>query len=564
MKKFLQRLIPLMLSAVVMLTTVGCGGPELIEQIDDTKTTLKVYNYSGGVGTEWFKPVKERFEKAFENYSFEPGKKGVQIMPDETKTDTSLQTIQQNENHVFFAEWVDAVSLIGNDNTLQIHDVLTTPLNEFLVDETGKSVTDDPATIESKLYDETKHFFTFREEKYYGLPHYSHFPAIIYNHQLFEDKGLFFADTPVNNTLEGNFVSKSNPTKSCGPDGQMGSKDDGLPATWDEMFLLYDRMIQRGVTPFVWNGEGAKGYTKYFLSNAYLNLVGKDVARYNYDYNSGDNTINIITRFNNDGSYETGVAKILSEADKNLLHSELEKYYALEAFDRMLDNESYYTEDCRKGLGTNLDAQYDFVLSYCENKPIGMLLEGSYWYNEAEDAGHLDAGRYSFPDEFDEMNDFRIMYMPHRYNGRASDIKGTDMGNFVLTDQSDSFACINKTIEGNEGLVKCAKMFLAFCYTQESLEEFTVISDTVRFMNYDVDTSKLSDYGKHIWNIVKEADVLLPYSRHNGYLSDKRKFTMHIEGTFFEYNADRPYDLLRGGTKTVVNYFKNYMAQDNK
>ena len=557
-------MIPLMLSAVVMFTTVGCGGPELVEQLDESKTTLKVYNYSGGVGTGWLTPIKERFEQKFANYEFEPGKKGVQIMPDETKTDASLQTIQQNENHVFFAEWVDAVSLIGNDNTLNIHDVMTTPLNEFLLDETGKPVTDDTATIESKLYEESKDFYTFRDEQYYGLPHYSHFPAIIYNHQLFEDKGLFFADAPLDDgTIEGNFTSSSNPKKSCGPDGKIGTEDDGLPATWDEMFLLYDRMIQRKVIPFVWNGEGAKGYTKYFLSNAYLNLVGKDVARYNYDYNSGDNTINIITKFNADGTYETGTAKISSEADKKFLHSELEKFYALEAFDKMLDNSNYYTKNCKDGLGSHLDAQYDFILSAGEGQPIGMLLEGSYWYNEAEDAGHIDAAIYS-QEDFEDLNDFRIMYMPHQYNGRASDIKGKDMGKFVLADQSDSFACINKTIEGNEGLVKCAKMFLAFCYTQESLEDFTAISDTVRFMHYDVDTSKLSDYGKHIWNIVKEADVLLPYSRHKGYLEDKRKFTMHIEGTFFEYNADRPYDLLRGGTKTVVDYFKNYMAQDNK
>ena len=52
---------------------VACGGGGG-EQVDDTKTQLYVSNYDGGFGDEWLYSAKAKFEKLYENKSFEDGK----------------------------------------------------------------------------------------------------------------------------------------------------------------------------------------------------------------------------------------------------------------------------------------------------------------------------------------------------------------------------------------------------------------------------------------------------------------------------------------------------------
>ncbi len=578
MKKIMKRVLPLALSLLTIGSTAACGGGgNNGGGVDADKTQLYVYCYGGGVGSQWIRKVKTRFESDFADYEFEPdsGKKGVEIVIDDTKDDASLQTITASSNNVFFTEWVDIPALNRSKNTIDISDLVTTPLNTYLE---GK--TTDTTTIESKLYDETKEFFTFMDAdkdgkgEYYGLPHYSHFPSVIYNRQLFDDNKWYFAETPTGTTLEEQFISDFNAEKSCGPDGVSGTDDDGLPATWDEMWMLCEYITTYSAKPFLWNSASAKGYTKYLLSAAYTNLVGQQKASYNYSGDSGEDTINVVKTdangnlvFDANGKVEYTTATIDPEGDyRKVISSELEKYYAIELYDKVLDTAAWQHDECNLGADY-LQVQGMFVKSRKSgNTPTAMLLEGSYWYNECEETGTLMDAKYGY-DNFEEENKFEMMALPHVYNGRASDVKASaPQGGYkrVITDQSDSFACINANIASDANRVKLAKMFLAYCYTQESLEEFTIETDCARLMKYDVDTTKLSTYGKHVWDTMKNADILLPYSNHEIYTSNKRMMTMHIDGTFFEYPTSsvggtrRPLELL-GENGDAATYFANYI-----
>lgn len=568
MKKLFKNVLTIALSCSILLSCTACGPiGEVIEQGDPSKTQLLVYSYDGGVGNVWLDKVIERFEKAYENYEFEPGsdKKGADIIPIKKKEEADLSTIKNSPNHVFFSEWIDVPSLYAQNLVLDVNDVVTTPLNEFLVDEKGVSVTTDTETIEDKLYPRSQDFFSHKkvngENRYFGLPHYSHFPGFTYNKAYFDSQGLYFAAERLD-VLDGQFISEDNPTKSCGPDGVVGTTDDGLPATWDEMFELFDYIVDKGDTPLIWAGKGVEGYTQYLLTSTFVNLAGITVAESNYTFTSNGAEFDVVTGFDKNDNPILGKAVIEKkqpDSAPSALNSLLSKWQAIETFDKVVDNRDYMHDDCVSLSSTMLDTQKDFIFSATDNAPVAMILEGSYWYNEAEDAGYFTQAKAK--PGWASKNDYRIMPMPRVYNGTAADdVLGKNVHKSVVADGSDSFACINASIKDNENLVKLAKMFLAFCYTDESLAEFTETTNIPRFMDYDIDTSKLSNnYAKSVWDYYKASDVLLPYSSDEVYIGSKKDYSLHIESRFWECGKGAPWNNLKGVNKTAADYFKIFM-----
>ena len=568
MKKLFRNFLTIALSFTILIGCTACSPiGEVIDKGDASKTQLRVYSYDGGVGNVWLDKAIERFESLYANYEFEPGsgKKGVDIIPNKTKAGADLSTIDNSSDDVFFSEWVDIPSLIGQNKVLDINDVVTTPLNEFLVNEQGLPVTTDTETIQDKLYPASREFFAHKkvngENRYFGLPHYSHFSSITYNKAYFDSEDLYFAKTRLDVT-DGQFISDENPEKSCGPDGIEGNADDGLPATWDEMFELLDYIVDKGDIPFMWAGKGADGYTKYLITTTYLNLAGIDIAEMDYTYTSNGKEVDIVKDFDSQGNPiygKTIIAKHQDDQKPKGINSLVSKYQALEVYDKIIDNRDYMHDNCVAQSVTMLDAQKEFIFSATDGNPVAMLVEGSYWYNEAEDATYFSQA--STKPGWADKNDYRVMPMPRVYKGTAADVLGTNVHKSVVADGSDSFACINAKIKDDANLVKLAKMFLAFCYTDESLAEFTEITNIPRFIDYDVDVSELNTYGKSVWEFYKSSDVLLPYADDRVYLENKKEFSLHIESKFWDASSGLPWNALRGEDKTIESFFKKFMAK---
>jgi len=66
------------LATVMAMATLGCammgaacGGPEVIDKVDETKTTLRIANYNGGVGEKWLDNLADRFEDKVKDEVFE-------------------------------------------------------------------------------------------------------------------------------------------------------------------------------------------------------------------------------------------------------------------------------------------------------------------------------------------------------------------------------------------------------------------------------------------------------------------------------------------------------------
>lgn len=542
------------LAAAMPFTMMACGptGGEVIDSVDKTKIQLNVFSYNGGVGSEWLDKVITRFEADYKDATFSNGRTGVQVVPSKTKSDV-FSNMSTNNNHVIFSEVGNYSQLVTQKSVLDISDIMDKPLNEL-------TKTTDTKTLKSKMYDETIDFYSFSGGKIYALPHYSFFSTFTYNKQLLTDKNLYFAkDYNVNGDLDSKFIHSASEDKSCGPDGIYGTDDDGLPATYDELFDLFNMMKNKNVTPITWAGGEmvSGGYVNYLLNNVYLSLAGKDQARLNYTFDSKDKTITIVEKFEG-GKAVTKEEKITADNYKKL-NSELAKYQAIKVVDTILDNALWQSGDCDSTTTTMLSTQQNYIESYNGGTPIAMIVEGSYWYNEADNAGYIEDTKNRFTD-FDAKNNYQILPLPRVYEGTYKDVEGKEAGKAVYADQADSLAVINANIAGDKELVELAKTFLAYCYTDESLKEFTETTRVTRSLKYDVDVNKLDAWGKAVWNYTKAADLLLPYSSNSLYLNNRTQQSMHIANDFWAVSGKNVYSYCKG-SGTAESYFLEYMAR---
>ena len=542
------------LAAAMPFTMMACGptGGEVIDSVDKTKIQLNVFSYNGGVGSEWLDKVITRFEADYKDATFSNGRTGVQVVPSKTKSD-AFSNMSTNNNHVIFSEVGNYSQLVTQKSVLDISDIMDKPLNEL-------TKTTDTKTLKSKMYDETIDFYSFSGGKIYALPHYSFFSTFTYNKQLLTDKNLYFAkDYDVNGDLDSKFIHSASEDKSCGPDGVYKTDDDGLPATYTELCDLFNMMKNKNVTPITWAGGEmvSGGYVNYLLNNVYLSLAGKDQARLNYTFDSKDKTITIVEKFEG-GKAVTKEEKITADNYKKL-NSELAKYQAIKVVDTILDNALWQSGDCDSTTTTMLSTQQNYIESYNGGTPIAMIVEGSYWYNEADNAGYIEDTKNRFTD-FDAKNNYQILPLPRVYEGTYKDVEGKEAGKAVYADQADSLAVINANIAGDKELVELAKTFLAYCYTDESLKEFTETTRVTRSLKYDVDVNKLDAWGKAVWNYTKAADLLLPYSSNSLYLNNRTQQSMHIANDFWAANGKNVYSYCKG-SGTAESYFLEYMAR---
>lgn len=192
MKKIISKLLTCIMVATAFSGLVGCSGETVdgTEKIDVTRTQLYVYNHFGGYGSDWLNAVKARYEKLHENDVYEEGKKGIQIYVNNQKESlmTNSSKILSNRDEVYFTEDAYYYILKAEGCLGDITEAVTGKLDKFGED----------GTVEEKLSKEQADFYGVKESDgthYYGLPHYAGFNGFIYDEELFEENGYYFAKT---------------------------------------------------------------------------------------------------------------------------------------------------------------------------------------------------------------------------------------------------------------------------------------------------------------------------------------------------------------------------------
>ena len=566
MRKRKTRLISIMFAAVFCGSALfGCFGckpffpPDPPDPPDPTKSQLLVHNYNGGIGTGWLDKAKLAFEEKFKDFCFEPGvyvegveKKGVQIQIDADKQTPSPASSSYN---VFFQQQTSYNDLISKKEIMDISDIVTGSLS-------GISDGAETGTIENKLNESQRKALTaVGQGKYYALPHYAGYYGLTYDKDVFNIKELYFAEG-------GGWTGDGGAQKTVGPDGVRGTYDDGLPSSYEEFYLMMQQMRNMSVTPFTWTGTYANIYTNILLLGLWAAYGGESEFMLNVNFGTGEGQgvqTEIITELTGTNLFAAaelkGKVPVLSNrtmtaADGYLMTQQAGVYYALTMLETIMATPANYSSRITAAL-SHLDAQEDFIRGPLEGKPIGMLIDGNYWYNEASEAFKRAINTYK---EDAENRNFAWMPLPSKIKGKVTE--GETVKKNTIIDGLSSFAYINANIS-DANIAKLAKTFLQFLYTDEQLAEFTMSNGMMKGVNYTIPADKLNgmnSFYRSVYETARASDIAYPYSEHPIFVNAQTAFNLSLNTPFFNSTVSglpysSPYTAFQKGISADA-YFK--------
>ncbi len=531
MKKFCKIVTAILLAIFLVTTFVACrpgrgdgdddgdGGGS-----DNNKTKLYVFNYNGGYGSDWLDAAAERFEALYADYQGEDGKVGVDVEIKKQK-----QIINPSDNldgmkqSVFFTESTNYYALYNAGKVLDITDVVT-----------EKSKFEDK-TILSKFYDEQADYYAI-DGKYYAIPHYLTTMGINYNADVFKE-GYYILNTGYNaTTIEAEYAAgkttdsansitfgvpnADNSNLAPGPDGETGTYDDGLPATYAEFYLLCDKLSRGSINAVHWAGAPYKEYLPMLLSALAASSDGKEQFYLNFVPNGQATTL--IDSFDANGNPVLKSSTAISTSNVAELAKQAGKYYATDFMMTILNNTSWYEQSMGKlfsSAHSHLTAQRDFIRAGYSDTPkkIAMLIDGCWWEGEASDAFSTMAE--SLGPQFAKQNrNFAYLPFPHPTASMIGQVDST------LYDMYSAIGFVKSGVDPS--VEQLSKDFLMFVNSDESLREYSRITSTVKALKYDLtadDLTHMTAFGQSYYHAKNSGDVILPISSDSYFIANQSR-----------------------------------------
>lgn len=505
-KRITKRALALILTVVTSFSTaVSCGPAEddSIEQVDTGKTQLNVGVFNDGTGVYWLEEAKKDFEAYYADKEFEPGKKGVQIVidpqKDRFKSDVLISTMKSTENNANTLYIVPtAQSMLLNENLIvDITDTVT----EKVYDDNGDYAPGEGATksIIDFLYPEYLNDLPV-DGKYYSVPWRTYFWGVTYDADLFNDKYLYIKK---NGEVGANYKDVSAQNCSTGPDGIYGTSDDGMPNDWNTFMKLMNVMVSKNVIPFTWSYQ--EGYQRReFFNCVWANYEGANDYSLNFSFNGVDSQFGEIN--------ENNYGKLISQEGRRA---------GLKACKDITSKSAYYSSKVKSNNYT--DAQYEYAHSIVDDKPIAMLLEGSYW--EVEAKGTFDKmAVYNAGYGYGKRN-FKWLPIPN-----FTDVEGIKNQDVTRTNEAGKY---DRVLEGTSGKatgfyiskknkfdqatydkqVELAKLFIQFVHSRKQLANFSKnTGGAFRPFNYTLSDEELAEWpgvAKSIYVFIKEGATIV-------------------------------------------------------
>ncbi len=485
--KIFKKVLLLTMALLMCVSVVACGSTEdqfgLTDEERKNRTEIQVMNFGGGLGGEWLIQSMEDFMELTKDEVYETGKKGV-VFDLESSTNTQSSSMQSSGIDIYFDVPSSTIqSYIGGNKLLDIDDIM---------DDVIETIDGQEITLNDKLDQSMMFDFKGSDGHVYALPNYEFFGGLTYDRTTFIKDNLYLADPTESAkvaytcSITGetvNFVANRNAKKSVGGDGKSGTEDDGLPTTLNELIALCQYMKEvKQITPFTVAG-GHIDYYSYFMTGLWACLAGEEEMKANYSFD-GKITVVDFDNYSGDAVYTnenlwSGFSAIKKPHTREItLDGDLSKgYYTTQtlaryyivAFTELAQTKGWFSRDAYSGTASHTIAQENFVFSGQDGgEKVGMLIEGSYWFNESRAAGHFEEYKETSIDG--NERDVAWMSLPTSFNVPVTG--ESDARKQVLVDQGGSYAFINAKIAGNEGLVRACKDFMKFMFMQEQLKTF--------------------------------------------------------------------------------------------
>ena len=464
----------------MLIGATGCKGRKRnTSQWDPTKTHITVATLDKGIGTAWLTNAARAFEEKYKDATqFEAGKTGVEVaIIGSTSYDGAYVQNQALNEDIYFTEGIPYRELSREGKFLDMTETVNEKLTSFGEE---RSIMDK---IDSTLAD-----YLTVDGKVYGIPFYDSFYGMVYDMDLWNDEKLYLAK-------DGKFVAKSGDL-SLGTDNQAGTLDDGLPATYEEFDKLLKKMLDKGIIPFIASEKGIE-YTANYLFNVLADYEGAENMKLTLTLNGTASDL-VEVGWNGTGDIPT-YSKAITNKNGYELQRQVGRYKTLKFFnDVILSSPDNYNKQLEV---SHISAQSSFIEGKQVGKPIGMIIEGSWWENEAKSAFA------SYEKNYGARSNYAIMPIPFENAEKAAacNYKHTALS------LSQSFGIISNSSQ-NKPL---ALEFMKFLHTDKMLSEFTRDTSITRPLNYEInadDQAKLTTYAKSLIDLKKNADVVYPYS----------------------------------------------------
>lgn len=487
-----NRILTVALSAMLLASTLfatSCGGggttslPDIgdreQESVDKSKTQLYVGNYNGGIGEAWLWEAKELFEKDH---------KDVQIMIDNGKdeygTSSLMSNIKSNRQDMYVVDSVAYYTLANAGHMADLTEIVKKG--------------DD--SIEKRMNTSLRDYYKTKDGKYYAVPFYEAFYSMTYDVDLFDEYKLWLNEDGTD------FVTSLEEPRYKGISGENDAWDEGLPRTYTQFFRLLDKMVQNGITPLTWSGKFKDTYLKFFTNGVIADYMGSDYIG-NYTFNGKAKTLNRLD-FNEPATGTFALPSDVygestyefSNAEETLANSAA-KYYATKFSKDLMSGGNKYVNQLTitSTSETHLMAQSTFLRSRYKGSPIGMLIDGGWWYNEA--AVTMDSMSSEYGKEWSKTERrFGVMPIP-----KADD--GSSAGGHTFSATGGSCIFVSAYSKKQE----LAKEFFEFIHTREAMSRFTKTSWSFRPYEYDISESDLKSlpyYIQNVYNCIKSSDVI--------------------------------------------------------
>ena len=500
----MKKIISLFLTALLSFTlvaAVGCGGGG-----GGNVTQLNISTIGMGQGGPWEENLAKRFEEMYAKKSYADGKTGVNVEINDLVADRS--DISTDGNAIYLNGAVGSPATYAS-SYLDLTDIVREDL---------ETIDGETVTIEDKIPDDMKHYYQVNGS-YYALPTEEYHALLAYDKHLFDENGLYFAkpgaegrerrSTVMNQTYTLINIG-DNASKSCGPDGEYNTDDDGLPSSLYELAALCDLMKSYfSISPFCLAGA-YRDVCNALMCALMTSLQGFEA---NAMYNLEGESYEIITGWTDENLFPgvSGIKKpivqtipITEETGYYTTWSSA-KYYA-EAFVELTLEKGWWYSGTDDGNKSNIDAEADFIYSgYGTNESIGMMVEFTYWWAEAKNYNRLEYFYTDYPD----VEEREVALMPFPVNVSESVTEGEGEAPSVLVTES-SYLAVNKNIENDPEMLAVVKDFIKFMYTDYQLSYPTVEQGLPINMDYKIQPEHeelFEGFYASLWSIINDPDT---------------------------------------------------------
>ena len=135
------------------------------------------------------------------------------------------------------------------------------------------------------------------------------------------------------------------------------------------------------------------------------------------------------------------------------------------------------------------------------------------------------------------------MPLPGVVSGTFEDVNEENGAEATLVESLRSYAAINANIADDPDMVRLAKLFLQFVYSDEELRTFTATTGVTRNIAYQLNSmefAQMPSYARNFWQYREQADIVRSSSTSLLFMANENDFTT-VSGVWGSTIDSTPY-----------------------